>query len=196
MCAEMQSGPAGPLATNLRRWREQRGLSLSALARASNVAKSTISEIERGLANPSLETLWSLVQALNIPFAALFSQPDELDPVQVVRGVEAPVIGSVAGVFASRHMLSRYDGGDYEVYSIELDAGAVRAAIPAHAPGTLEHVFVAQGRVAVGPDKQPVELGEGDLVTFPGDQVHRYESLAGPARLVVIQEYPARPAAG
>ena len=168
-------------------------MSLSALARASDVAKSTLSEIERGNGNPSLDTLWALVQALDIPFAALFEVNETPEPVQVVRGRDSRVVASAAGVFVSRHILSRYDSGDFELYWMHLEENRGRRGVRAHSPGATEHVFVAQGRARVGPETEDVLLEQGDLVTFPADRTHRYEAVDGAAHLLVIHEYPPRP---
>jgi XRE family transcriptional regulator, regulator of sulfur utilization len=60
------------IARNLRRWRVTRGMTVSALADHAGVAKSTVSLIERGQGNPSIDTVWSLASALGVPFASLF----------------------------------------------------------------------------------------------------------------------------
>ena len=44
--------------------RERAGMSLAELARAG-LAKSTLSQLESGTGNPSLETLWALAMALD-----------------------------------------------------------------------------------------------------------------------------------
>lgn len=55
--------------------------SLAEIARRAGIAKSTLSQLESGNGNPSLETLWSLCVALDIPFARL------LEPQQPVTQV-------------------------------------------------------------------------------------------------------------
>lgn len=165
-------------------------MSLATLAQASTVAKSTLSDIERGLGNPSLETLWSIVQALNIPFAALFEHDETANAVRIVRKLDAPIIASDPGVFVSRLMLSRHASVTYELYAIELAEHSARRATRGHTPGVIEHVFVAQGRAAVGPEGATVDLDEGDCVTFAADREHRYEAIDGTARIVIVQEYP------
>lgn len=56
---------------SLVRERARTGLSLAEVARRAGIAKSTLSQLESGNGNPSLETLWSLCVALDIPFAVL-----------------------------------------------------------------------------------------------------------------------------
>jgi transcriptional regulator with XRE-family HTH domain len=57
---------AALVALNVRRHRERRRLSLSELASAAGVGKSTLSQIESSKANPSMETLWAIATALAV----------------------------------------------------------------------------------------------------------------------------------
>ena len=59
----------------LRRLREERQLSLSALARRSGVGKATLSELEGGQRNPTLETLYALTTALGVPLSTVLADP-------------------------------------------------------------------------------------------------------------------------
>jgi Cupin domain len=52
------------------------------------------------------------------------------------------------------------------------------AVIRPHAPGTLHHLYVISGRLRTGPVNDPVELGAGDFVRFPGDIEHRHVCLS------------------
>lgn len=59
----MDSGTTG-IGRRIRRLREERGISLSALARAAGVGKATLSGLENGTRNPTLETLWAITAEL------------------------------------------------------------------------------------------------------------------------------------
>jgi transcriptional regulator with XRE-family HTH domain len=63
--------PIEIVAKSLQRERQKAGLSLAEVARRAGIAKSTLSQLEAGQGNPSLETLWALCVALDIPFAKL-----------------------------------------------------------------------------------------------------------------------------
>ena len=56
------------IADSLRRERRRTGLSLSEVARRAGLSKSTLSQLESGAGNPSLETLWALAVTLDVPF--------------------------------------------------------------------------------------------------------------------------------
>ncbi|MGH3267186.1 MAG: helix-turn-helix domain-containing protein, partial [Trebonia sp.] len=61
---------------SLRRERAKTGLSLTELARRAGIAKSTLSQLESGSGNPSLETLWALANALGVPLSRLIDPPN------------------------------------------------------------------------------------------------------------------------
>ncbi len=63
--------PLALIARSIRRERERVGLSLSELAKQAGIAKSTLSQLESGTGNPSVETLWALGVALGVPFSNL-----------------------------------------------------------------------------------------------------------------------------
>ena len=54
---------------SLRRERARAALSLTELAKRAGIAKSTLSQLESGTGNPSLETLWALGTALGVPLS-------------------------------------------------------------------------------------------------------------------------------
>lgn len=54
------------IAGNIRGFREKRGLTLTGLAELTGIGKSTLSNLERGSGNPTIETLWRLAQVLGV----------------------------------------------------------------------------------------------------------------------------------
>jgi transcriptional regulator with XRE-family HTH domain len=62
------------VARNVRRFRPERGYSLSELARRAGLAKQTLSSIEAGQANPTVLTLTEIATALGIPVAYLLTE--------------------------------------------------------------------------------------------------------------------------
>ena len=69
--ADSTRAPLAVIASSLQRERRRVGLSLAEVARRAGVAKSTLSQLESGTGNPSLETLWALSVALDVPFGQL-----------------------------------------------------------------------------------------------------------------------------
>ncbi|HEY1451055.1 MAG TPA: helix-turn-helix domain-containing protein [Solirubrobacteraceae bacterium] len=188
-------GAVQPIARNLRRWRTTREMTLSALAEQAGVAKSTVSLIERGQGNPSIDTVWALAAALGVPFTSLFHDEPPPDDVSVVREDDGSVIAiEDAGLeegLVVRHMLTRTGGALIEIYTLVLDEGAVRHA-EAHVAGLFEHITIAAGSVEISTDSFKEVLNQGDLISFRADRPHTYRVLEGPVRLVSVHEYPQR----
>jgi transcriptional regulator with XRE-family HTH domain len=189
-------GAARPIARNLRRWRTAREMTLSALAEQAGVAKSTVSLIEHGRGNPSIDTVGALAEALGVPFASLLHDETPDESMSLVREQDSPVIavdgaGADGDGLVARHLLTRTGGALIEIYTLALKHGAVRHAEP-HVTGLFEHVTVATGRVRIGTDSFSEVLARGDLLSFRADRPHSYRALEGPVRLVVVHEYPQR----
>jgi len=183
------SQPAPPLATiaaALRRERERVGISLAELARRAGLAKSTLSQLESGTGNPSVETLWSLGVALGVPFSRLVEPPAPL--IRVVRAGDGPRLQSDHADFFATLLTAGSAHARRDLYVMELEPGASREA-DAHLPGSVEHLVVAAGQLRVGPEHEEIDLGPGDYVTFPGDIPHRYQALEAGTWAVLVMEH-------
>ena len=64
----------------LRRLREQRGVTLTDLAAATGISKSTLSRLETGQRRPSLELLLPLAETYHLPLDELVGAPRVGDP--------------------------------------------------------------------------------------------------------------------
>ena len=181
------------VAVNLQKWRLRRGVSVSALARAANVSKSTISELERNNGNPSLETLWALARALEIPLGFLFTDHDGGTGVRVVRQDEGSIAFEQPG-YVSRLVAGWEVDGEVEVYFTVMDEGARRDS-DSHGAGVIEHALVIDGRVEIGVGDELIELGAGRPDVVPGRPAAplQLDRRAGPDRRHA--PVPARPAA-
>ncbi|MEV4166355.1 helix-turn-helix domain-containing protein [Nonomuraea dietziae] len=74
------SATLAQVGARLRRIRTQRGVSLSALAEATGISKSTLSRLESNQRRPSLELLLPIAQAHQVPLDELVGAPEVGDP--------------------------------------------------------------------------------------------------------------------
>jgi transcriptional regulator with XRE-family HTH domain len=185
------TGPAkAPLeliAASLRRERARTGLSLTEVARRAGIAKSTLSQLESGTGNPSLETLWAICVALDAPFSRLLDPPRP--HLQVIRADEGPTVSAVHADYQATLLAACPPGGRRDIYRILAEPGPARASEP-HGPGVLEHVVISVGRALVGVASDPVELGPGDYICYQGDVRHVFEALEPQTRAVLLSEHP------
>lgn len=180
----MSSSPAVRIAANLRALRERHGLSVAALAEASGVARATLTKLEAGRGNPTVDTLYALADALGSSLGDVIGAPATA-PVEVIRADGGT---HVRGVVSAR-LLDRVHGRRLaELYQVDF-ATTARHADP-HPAGVVESLLLTEGRLRVGPADAPVELSAGDFVRFPGDVPHVYEALGAPARGVLVMSHP------
>ncbi|RMI37143.1 XRE family transcriptional regulator [Actinomadura harenae] len=174
------------LAENLRRARAERGLSLSELSRRSKIGKATLSQLEAGAGNPTIETVFSLSRALEVPISDLLDN-DRPNGLTVVRSADVEVL---AGAGVDLRPLRGIESGDaiFEVYDQQVRAASRQDSL-GHV-GT-EHTIVQSGRLGVRVDGREVELGPGDYVGFDGLLPHSYTALDGPVRSVLLLQYRA-----
>jgi transcriptional regulator with XRE-family HTH domain len=178
------------VAANTRALREDAGMSLSELARRAGLSKGALSQIEAAQANPTVETLWSLAQALGVPFSELIVEPRP-PAVHVTHSDDEEWI--VGNPVSSRLVQRLATGGMLEIHQIRVTKGSPRRS-DAHAKGLTELVVVQSGRMRVGPVDTPVELAPGDSATYAADKPHLYEALEPGTTGLIVMSYPARKA--
>jgi len=179
------TGPVAAFALALRRERLRVGLSVTELAKRAGLAKSTLSQLENGIGNPSLETIWSLAATLGVPFSRLVE--DERPRIQVIRaGCGTPRISEHSN-YTTTLLAACLPGARRDIYRITLQPGEPYQA-RAHAAGTVEHVVLAAGKALFGPAGKEIELCPGDYIAYPADVPHQYHALEPDTSAVLIIE--------
>jgi transcriptional regulator with XRE-family HTH domain len=178
--------PLAVIAASLRRERERMGLSLSELAKRAGIAKSTLSQLESASGNPSVETLWALGVALDVPLSRLVDPPAVA--VKIIRAGEGPAIYSERAHYTATLLASCPPGARRDIYVLDLEPGNPRESEP-HMTGTVEHMIVSRGRVLAGPQAEPAELGPGDYMLYPGDSAHTCAALEPGTSVVLVMEH-------
>ncbi|MFT3663272.1 MAG: XRE family transcriptional regulator [Gordonia sp. (in: high G+C Gram-positive bacteria)] len=168
---------AAAVGRRVREIRVERGLSLSELARRAGVGKGSLSEIEAGGRNPTVETLYALCEPLDVPLTALVGETS---------GVHSAADGGMRTVLLSvRHLPHR----TVEVFRLEFPAGADHVS-PSHGTGVTEHLTVVLGQVLAGPVGEESRVPEGRTHTWVSDRRHRFAAPDGPAEAVVVITTP------
>ncbi|AIR03174.1 MULTISPECIES: helix-turn-helix domain-containing protein [Cedecea] len=177
--------PIDTIARSLARERGRAGLSLAEVARRAGIAKSTLSQLEAGNGNPSLETLWALCVALNIPFATLL-EPQSAR-TQIIRRGEGSRISAEQANYVAILLASCPPGVRRDIYLVEAQPGTPRLSEP-HPPGSVEHMIVTQGRALVGLTESAEELAVGDYICYPADQPHIFRALEPDTMAIMVAE--------
>lgn len=181
------NSPVAYIADAVRRERNRAGISLSELARIAGIGKSTLSQLEAGTGNPSIETLWALSVALKVPFSALVEPPRPR--VQVVRLGDGAATKSGTADYTVTLLSSAPPSARRDLYRVFAQPGADRVSEP-HLAGTIEHLVIVSGRALAGPTNELVELKPGDYITYPGDAPHVFRALDRNTCATMVVESP------
>ncbi|MGB3373855.1 MAG: XRE family transcriptional regulator [Microbacterium sp.] len=173
------------IAHSLRREREAAGISVSELARRSGVSKATVSQLESGAGNPSVETLWAIGDALGVPFSTLVDE--RTTAPRLIRLGDHAGVPSSASPYLATLLSAAAPGTRRDIYLIQAEPGEPRRSLP-HRAGTTEHVVLVSGEALIGPAESPELLLPGDYLSYPGDAPHVFESRADGTSAVLISE--------
>lgn len=177
--------PISVIAKSLVRERMRTGLSLAEIARRAGIAKSTLSQLEAGNGNPSLETLWSLCVALDIPFARLLEP--QTQKTQVIRRGEGTKVIAEQSNYQATLLAACPPGARRDIYLLTTQPGADRISQP-HPAGSVEHIIVTQGSALVGLTDAPEALYAGDYICYPADQEHIFKALEADTFAILVAE--------
>jgi transcriptional regulator with XRE-family HTH domain len=173
---------------NLRRLRVRRGLSLERLAHLSGVSRAMISQVELGRSTPTINVVFRLTQALQVPFSALLTSRDARG-LSVLKRTDAKVLSSHDGAFTSRALFPFDEPRRVEFYELRLAPRAEERADP-HAPGTTENLVVSAGEVEIEVGGASSPLTAGDAMVFQADLPHAYRNAGdGEAVLYLVMTY-------
>jgi transcriptional regulator with XRE-family HTH domain len=168
----------------VRALRRARGMSLSELARRAALGKATLSGLEAGTRNPTLDTLHAIAAALGLPITAVVAEPGS--PARL-RGsaVEIEVVQTFADELVT-----------YELCRMRIPAGSSQQS-PPHHTGVTEHAMVFAGVLEAGPVDAPVRAAAGEHADWAADVRHGYAAIGDAdvlASLVIRSPRPgARP---
>ncbi|WP_432563602.1 helix-turn-helix domain-containing protein [Kineococcus sp. SYSU DK003] len=154
----------------IRELRVARGLTIAALAEAAGVSAALISQVERGLADPSLATLRQVARALSVPLFDLFESAPRASRVAVIRRGKEVTITTPNGDTSYTRMSAPH--GQLEVLRGRLKAGGVSHDEAWSHPAE-ECVIVVRGRLLVEVDGEFHHLDEGDSCSFDSRLPHR-----------------------
>jgi transcriptional regulator with XRE-family HTH domain len=190
---EAQEASAPDLApvvgANLRRLRGERGLSLEGLAKLSGVSRAMLGQIELGHSAPTINVLWKIARALDLPFSSLISAQKATSGTRVLDAKKTKRLTSHDGSFSSRALFPFDEPRRVELYELELKRGGEEVA-EAHAPGTRENLVVATGSVEILVDGVSHRLGTGDAIVFEADAPHAYRNIGeGDAKMYLVMTY-------
>jgi transcriptional regulator with XRE-family HTH domain len=179
------------LGGTIRELRQERRLSTVQLAKACGVSTSLISQVERGLTSPSLDVLWSVARALDVPIGTFFQgEPVEEPPGQapvVVRADHRKRLGVNSTL--TYELLSPDLRHQIEFIWVEFGPGVEGPLAPFTHPGE-EQMVVIQGEMHFWVDGEEFVLQAGDCITIDASRPHRAGNRSDAPAIVIAAITP------
>lgn len=173
----------------LREMRTTRGVSLRELATSTGLSPTLISQVERGVTEPSLLTLRKLAAFFGESIAALFA-----DPAAPSVSISRP--GNRSLLSAPHHQLGyeRLTPGDgkLEVLRGVLQPGQVSAAEPWSHPST-ECTYVIAGELTAEVSGIAYQVRAGESISFDSRLPHRYCNESAVPTEIILAVTPPTP---
>jgi transcriptional regulator with XRE-family HTH domain len=168
--------PAASLGARVRELRRDRGLTLKALGADAGLSHPFLSQLERGLARPSVSSVDRIARALDVPVSMLWTGPRR-EAVRVVRAGEGTVeahadadapggIRELSPERASVHVREWHGGSRSWSDAGDTTTGEVM-------------VYVVRGALEVDVDGTIHVLRQGDSLFFDGTMRHRLRRRGG-----------------
>ena len=154
--------------------RKNKGLSIRDLAKLAEVTPSLLSQIERGLANPSVNSLKSIANALNVPLFTFFTS-EVIKEDLIVRGDSRKKVILPGADNVIYEILSPGISDYLEFAIMDLSPKSSSCTDYIHHNG-YEIAYVLEGKVTLVLDDEVFELNKDDSVKIPVGLKHRWEN--------------------
>lgn len=165
-------GDGRAIGDGIRRERLRRGLTLGQLAGAARLTPSAVSQIERGVTNPSLSSLRRIAGVLGVPMFQ-FLLDSGASKLIVPRSERIRL--TFPGREITYELVTSPAQGAFEILAMKIAPGGASSAVAAgHAAE--ECTIVLSGRLRAHMGDMIWEMGAGDSVTIPSELPHRFEN--------------------
>ena len=157
----------------IRKRRTVAGLTLATVSERAGISVSMLSQVERGMLDPSLDTLRNIAEALGtVPFRLL---AEESAVSGLVRRGEGRVLESDESGYRCELLSPSVDGA-FEIGIWELRPGESISGRAHSHPGEEANLFL-RGRALLEIGDERIDVAAGDCITFDPRQPRRITAL-------------------
>jgi transcriptional regulator with XRE-family HTH domain len=154
---------------NIRRLREEKGLSLDKLARLTGVSKSMLGQVERGESSPSITVLFKVAKGIKVSLDTLTTKKEEKVLKINKTSPEMQDDGNVR-----KYTLLTFDQTKkFDMYRFEIESqGKIKCNT--HIKRAVEYVTVYSGGISVEINGVYHFVDRGETIVFDADLQHEY----------------------
>lgn len=165
------------IAESIKCYRGSRGLSMDQFAKLSGVSPSMICQIEAGKTMPSIQVLWRLSKAMEVPLSKLVDPTERPKVYRTGSCSLGEKKVSKDGAFKSCHITAGSSNRNVEIYAFSFTKKGkyvCEHASPGHGPRSTEYIILEKGELTLRVGQEEVNLKEGDALEFKGNEPHAY----------------------
>lgn len=176
------------LGDRIRARRKELGMNQTDLAERAGMTASFVSQVERGVTSPSIDSLYKISQALEVPVFHFLLESEGSSPV-VRHHERVHITWPWAGPELAFQLLTPRTSQRLEAFMTEWEPGEP-TAISGFTESAEEFLFVLEGQLEVRLGEDAYLLGPGDTICFKGamlrgmaprgDQTARFISVITP----------------
>jgi transcriptional regulator with XRE-family HTH domain len=165
--------PIESIGNKIRMIRKEKGFTLETMANKTGLSKGLLSQVERGISQPSLDSLWKITRALEASIIHFFEDIDQKH-VHVTRKEKRRqmVFPESTGTYS---LLSSGGNAKLGMLEVRLQPGQMVMDKFVQAEGE-ECFVVTKGSVTVRVNDEEHVLGEGDSISFDSAKSHTIEN--------------------
>jgi transcriptional regulator with XRE-family HTH domain len=171
------------IGSRIKALREERGLSLRALAQASLITPNALSQIEHGHVSPSVSTLNRLAGALGVPITIFFDVGAPRESIVFVKADQRTRVPFARGLMEG--LGGELFAGRVEPFFLTLEAGGNSGLHPVVHTGH-EFVFCVRGVLEYTVESSVFQLEAGDSLLFASHLRHRWRNPGGTVTNAII----------
>ena len=172
----------------IKRIRIEKGLLLKDVAEKCEISSSMLSQIEKGNANPSLNTIKSIAQALEIPLFKFFIEPEKEDiTINILKRGERKIINTKKIRY---ELLSPEGSTNIECMKMFFTEKGAETSIEPMANKGEEIAVLLSGKVKITIGNQFCEMEPGDSVYIPALKPHKWTNLDDGESVVLFSVTP------
>lgn len=161
------------LGEKIRNLRKEQKVSIEKLAQMSGVSTGLISQMERDITTPSVDTLWEVSKALNVHINYFFDEYENNSPI-VRKGERKKIIIPNSNI--TYELLSPSLNNKMEFLMVKLEPGMCSSDELICHEGE-ECGYMIQGRMKIKWGSKEYILNEGDSIYFDSTVPHRFVNI-------------------
>lgn len=162
------------LGATIRAYRVARSMTLREVSARSGISIGTLSQLERGLASPSLKVLREVCTVLDLPMGTLFDGAAESQDEIVVRRHERGIL-AIPGKGMRKELLTRRNDAGIQAMIVTVEPGGGSGSEPySHDGEEVGHVLAGELRIRIG--TRSFDVGTGDTFCFESTLPHGFEN--------------------